>query len=39
VPVVTGYPCGHGGRNVVLPLGARATLEEDGTLRVCGRGV
>jgi muramoyltetrapeptide carboxypeptidase len=39
VPVVTGYPCGHGGRNVVLPLGARVTLEEGGTLRVCGRGV
>ncbi len=33
VPVVTGYPFGHGGRNVVVPIGARAVLEADGLLR------
>jgi muramoyltetrapeptide carboxypeptidase LdcA involved in peptidoglycan recycling len=33
VPIAAGYPVGHGPRNMVLPLGAGATLEEDGLLR------
>jgi muramoyltetrapeptide carboxypeptidase len=37
VPVITGYPVGHGGRNMILPLGRRVQLEADGLLRF-GRG-
>jgi len=33
VPIVTGYPCGHGTRNMVVPIGAEAVLAEDGGLR------
>jgi muramoyltetrapeptide carboxypeptidase len=36
VPVITGYPCGHGGRNMVVPMGAKAVLEADGLLRFAG---
>jgi len=36
VPIATGFPCGHGGRNVVVPLGAKAELAADGTLRFPG---
>lgn len=36
VPIVTGYPCGHGTRNVVVPFGAKVTLEADGRLEAGG---